>query len=266
VTVPYSWPSSRTSEARPGSISLGNGPAPTRVTYAFETPITSSIRVGPIPMPVAAAPATGFEEVTNGYVPWSRSSSVPCAPSSRTRSPRRSASSTSSDVSATYGRSRCANASFVAATSSSSNGSCSYTRSSQRFFSTSAVSIFWRRIFGSSRSCTRIPSRAALSAYAGPIPRRVVPICSFPSRRSLAPSIAMCHGMIRCALPEIRSGAAETPRDSSPSTSSSSTSGSTTQPAPSTLVLPERIPEGRWRNLNVSPSTTIVCPAFGPPW
>ena len=84
MTVPYSWPSSRTCAASSGSISLGNGPAPTRVTYAFETPITRSIRVGPIPIPVAAAPAIGFDEVTKGYVPWSRSSSVPCAPSSRT--------------------------------------------------------------------------------------------------------------------------------------------------------------------------------------
>ena len=36
-----------------------------------------------MPVPVAAAPAIGFDEVTNGYVPWSRSRSVPCAPSSR---------------------------------------------------------------------------------------------------------------------------------------------------------------------------------------
>ena len=72
------------------------------------------------------------------------------------------------------------------------------------FFSASATSIFWRRIFGSSRSWTRIPRRVALSAYAGPMPRRVVPICSLPSRRSLARSIATCHGMIRCALPETR--------------------------------------------------------------
>ena len=51
-----------------------------------------------------------------------------------------------------------------------------------------------------------MPSRDALSAYAGPIPRRVVPIWSLPRRRSPAPSIAMCQGMIRWALPEIRSG------------------------------------------------------------
>ncbi len=49
-----------------------------------------------------------------------------------------------------------------------------------------------------------MPIRVALSAYAGPIPRRVVPICSFPSRRSRAPSSATCHGMIRWALPETK--------------------------------------------------------------
>ena len=43
-------------------------------TYPF---VTSS-------NPVAAPEATGFDDVTKGYVPWSRSSSVPCAPSSRT--------------------------------------------------------------------------------------------------------------------------------------------------------------------------------------
>jgi hypothetical protein len=36
------------------------------VTYAFATPMTLSILVGPIPIPVAAAPAIGFEDVTNG--------------------------------------------------------------------------------------------------------------------------------------------------------------------------------------------------------
>ena len=51
------------------AISDGNGPSPTRVTYALETPSTRSIRVGPMPTPVAAPDAIGFDEVTNGYVP-----------------------------------------------------------------------------------------------------------------------------------------------------------------------------------------------------
>ena len=89
-------------------ISDGNGPSPTRVTYALDTPSTRSIRVGPTPTPVAAPEAIGFDEVTNGYVPWSRSSSVACAPSKSTCLPARSASSTSSETSPTYGASRSA--------------------------------------------------------------------------------------------------------------------------------------------------------------
>ena len=49
------------------------------------------MRVGPMPMPVAAPEAIGFDDVTNGYVPWSRSSSVACAPSKSTSLPSRSA-------------------------------------------------------------------------------------------------------------------------------------------------------------------------------
>ena len=78
--------------------------------------------------------------------------------------------------------------------------------------------------------------------------------------------MATCHGMIRCALPETTSTDVSMPRAASSSSSSSSTCGSTTQPAPITDVLPEITPLGVWRILNVSPSTTIVCPAFGPPW
>src|SRR2546422_2931850 len=40
------------------------------------------IAVGPIPAPTAAFPATVFDEVTYGYVPWSMSSRVPWAPRS----------------------------------------------------------------------------------------------------------------------------------------------------------------------------------------
>jgi hypothetical protein len=36
------------------------------VTYAFATPRTRSILVGPIPIPVAAPDAIGFDEVTKG--------------------------------------------------------------------------------------------------------------------------------------------------------------------------------------------------------
>ena len=43
------------------SISDGNGPSPTRVTYAFATPMTVSMRVGPMPEPMAAPAAVGFD-------------------------------------------------------------------------------------------------------------------------------------------------------------------------------------------------------------
>ena len=45
---------------------------------------------------------TGFDDVTNGYVPWSMSSSVPCAPSKMTRPLASSTSHVSLAVSATY--------------------------------------------------------------------------------------------------------------------------------------------------------------------
>ena len=46
-----------------------------------------SIFVGGTPVPMEAPPAEALEDVTNGYVPWSISSMVPCAPSNRMRLP-----------------------------------------------------------------------------------------------------------------------------------------------------------------------------------
>jgi len=43
--------------------------APTRVTYALAMPTMSVRSRGPSPEPVQAPPATGFDEVTKGYVP-----------------------------------------------------------------------------------------------------------------------------------------------------------------------------------------------------
>ena len=50
-------------------------------------PMTEWIAVGPSPAPTAALPATVFDEVTYGYVPWSMSSRVPWAPSKSTARP-----------------------------------------------------------------------------------------------------------------------------------------------------------------------------------
>src|SRR5205809_780169 len=69
VTAPNSLPSRRSRSPAALSLSVGNGPEPTRVIYAFETPITPLILVGGKPVPVAAPPAVALDDVTNGYVP-----------------------------------------------------------------------------------------------------------------------------------------------------------------------------------------------------
>ncbi len=51
------------------SISVGSGPVPTRVVYAFTTPSTALMVVGAMPVPVAAPPLVVLLDVTNGYVP-----------------------------------------------------------------------------------------------------------------------------------------------------------------------------------------------------
>jgi len=53
---------------------------------------------------------------------------------------------------------------YLAAISSPSSGRRLYTLARTAFFSLNTTSSFWRKIFGSKRSCTRKPMRAALSA------------------------------------------------------------------------------------------------------
>ena len=69
VTVPNSWPMSTILSPSSPISSVGNGPEPTRVVYAFAIPTTREICRGPIPVPAHAPPAVGLDEVTNGYVP-----------------------------------------------------------------------------------------------------------------------------------------------------------------------------------------------------
>src|SRR3712207_4328051 len=92
VVTPTSPPCLRRYLPNESCSSLGNGPEPTRVVYALRMPTTRAMRVGPMPEPVAAPPAVGLDDVTNGYVPWSTSSNVPCDPSSSTHSPASSRS------------------------------------------------------------------------------------------------------------------------------------------------------------------------------
>ena len=70
-------------------------------------PQISSMSFGPAPVPVEAEPATGFEEVTNGYVPWSMSSIVAWAPSKRTSPPLSRTSHVRRAVSVMYCSIRC---------------------------------------------------------------------------------------------------------------------------------------------------------------
>ena len=106
------------------------------------------------------------------------------------------------------------------------------------FFSLSTTSSFWRKILGSSRSCTRIPTRAALSAYAGPIPRLVVPSL-------LRPEVALGQGVDLLVVRHDQVGAARdavaasSPRPAAVSLaiSASRTPGSTTTPLPITGVM-----------------------------
>src|SRR3954467_13246182 len=99
VVTPTSPPCLRRYSPLASNSSVGNGPEPTRVVYALRMPTTRLIRVGPLPAPHAPPPAVGLDDVTNGYVPWSTSSSVPCEPSSSTHSPASRARSSSSRVS-----------------------------------------------------------------------------------------------------------------------------------------------------------------------
>ena len=101
--MPNSNPAERRNSPDSSNSSVGNGPDPTRVVYAFTTAMTRSKRLGATPDPVAAPPDVAFEDVTNGYVPWSTSSIVACPPSKSTVLPASSAWFSTSPVSATIG-------------------------------------------------------------------------------------------------------------------------------------------------------------------
>src|SRR4051812_11249253 len=66
VVVPNSCPREAMPAPMSSCNSVGYGPDPTRVEYAFITPMTSSTWSGPMPPPVDAPPAIGEEDVTKG--------------------------------------------------------------------------------------------------------------------------------------------------------------------------------------------------------
>src|SRR5919108_5051799 len=109
VVAPYSLPRARIVSASLPVISVGNGPPPTRVEYALATPSTPWIFVGGTPVPVAAPPAVVDDDVMYGYVPWSMSSIVACAPSKSTEYPPSIHFDKRRGVSVMYGASQPAN-------------------------------------------------------------------------------------------------------------------------------------------------------------
>ena len=111
-----------------------------------------------------------------------------------------------------------------------------------------------------------MPTRLILSAYAGPMPRPVVPIFFLPRKRSVTLSTVEWYDAITWALALTTSGPIVTSRSISASSSRNSASGETTTPLAITEVQPGvRMPLGSRWVANFSPLTTIVCPALWPP-
>ena len=111
-----------------------------------------------------------------------------------------------------------------------------------------------------------MPTRLILSAYAGPMPRPVVPILFLPRNRSVTLSTVEWYDAITCALPLTTSSPSSTPRCSKASSSRNRASGETTTPLAITETQSgERMPLGSRWVANFWPSTTIVCPALCPP-
>ena len=112
-----------------------------------------------------------------------------------------------------------------------------------------------------------MPTRLILSAYAGPMPRPVVPILFLPRKRSVTLSMV---GVVRRDHVRVGAdapgGATSTPRAISASSSRNSASGETTTPLAITEVQPGvRMPLGSRWVANFSPLTTMVWPALWPP-
>src|SRR6478735_1561641 len=84
VVAPNSLPVLRSSSPVSSFNSVGKGPPPTLVQYAFVTPSTLFIFWGATPRPEHTPAEIVLDEVTNGKVPKSISSIVPCAPSAKT--------------------------------------------------------------------------------------------------------------------------------------------------------------------------------------
>src|SRR6185312_7761581 len=265
VVAPNSLPNLRTTAPNGSSSSVGSGPLPTRVVYAFTTPKTASIDVGASPAPVAAPPDVVLLDVTNGYVPWSTSSSEPCAPSSSTAAPANRARCTASPTSSASTSSRGANRSSNATVSSAFARLSEPDAASWTFACSIPPCTNSRSRSTCRRSCTRMPRRATLSSYAGPMPRPVVPIARLAA---LSQSSNLWYGSTRCARSlTYKRPSTSTPSRTSSSISVNSVSGSSTTPLPMAHRTPGwRMPLGICCSTNWRPPRCTVCPAFAPPW
>ena len=112
----------------------------------------------------------------------------------------------------------------------------------------------------------RMPTRLILSAYAGPMPRPVVPIWRLPRKRSVTLSSVRWYCVMTCAFALISRRETSTPRAFSASSSSNSTSMSMTTPLAMTGVTPGvRMPDGSRCSAYFSSPMTTVWPALLPP-
>ncbi len=194
---------------------------------------------------------------------------VPCAPSNSTRRPAAIASARNAPVSHRYGTIRARTRPNCSEVSRALSGLALSTAVRYLFFSAILRASFSPKRRGFFSSSKRIPTRAILSSYAGPMPKPVVPIARRPARASRARSIARWYGSTICAsqLSLSRLSSRNRPRERSVAISSANAIGSTTVPLPITQTLPGcSAPAGISRRMNFSPSTTSVCAALLPPW
>ena len=204
-----------------------------------------------MPLPDAAAPARQFELVTYGYVPWSMSSSAPCAPSNSSDSPRaRACVQQSGHVRDHRRQLQRERQRFVARLRERHRVALVVVDQHEVVAARAALRAWPRTASGSSRSCTRSARRAILSSYAGPMPRPVVPILVSPIAASRAWSSATWIGSTSGQAGEILSRErTSTPAASSSPISCSSAAGDSTTPLPTKMATPGRsTPDGMRRS------------------
>ena len=245
MTVPNSPPSSRTRACvRP--LDLASGTAPRRRASRTPSRRRAPRRSGSgrCRRPSPRAPAIGFDEVTNGYVPWSRSSSVPCAPSkqhaiARRAAPGRRAATCRRRTGAAAARSPRARRRRPRASSGSAlvDALEPDVLLGERDLDLLAQDLRVEQVLDADAD----PRRLVRVRRADAAPRRADLELAEPALARLVDRDVPRHDQVRVAG-DADSPRSRCPRASRSSSSSISTSGSTTQPAPSTHALPGEDP------------------------